>query len=341
MRRRRLTLIAIAVLLVLAGLYTAGWFYARDVVLAELDRQMAAADRQGITVERFEPRVTGFPFSMGVEADAVQVSHDTGLSWNGTGLDGWVSVFAPTTARIDMTAPQEFTFRPVAGGPPITVSIAGARGFATTDFDGSLERAQIDVDDIVFDALGVPEMRVSALRANAVQGVDDTAPEALGADILLQDVAVTPSPLPQLGTEIDAILADIIVIGPLPRDPNRQELAAWRDAGGRLRIESAGLDWGDVDIRISGDLVLDENLQPEGTLEVVLHGHSQLLAAAVDAGLVGSAEAGVASFGLSALSSPGEDGRMQVRAPLSIAHQEVRLGGIPLPLRLPAIQWPR
>ena len=341
MRRRRRTTIALSVLLVLVGLYTGGWFYARSMVLAELDRQVAALGAQGITVEQLEPRVTGFPFSMGVEADAVQMSHDAGLSWTGTGLDGWVSVFAPTTARIDMSAPQEFTVRPVAGGPAITVSIAGARGFATAGFDGALERAQLDVDDIVFDALGAPEMRVTALRANAVQGVDDTAPDAFGADILLQDVALTPSPLPQLGTQIDAILADVIVIGPLPREPNRQELAAWRDAGGRLRIESAGLDWGEVHIRVSGDLVLDENLQPEGTLEVVLNGHSQLLAAAVDAGLVGSAEAGMASFGLSALSSPGEDGRMVVRAPLSIAHQEVRLGGLPLPLRLPAIQWPR
>ena len=338
---RRFLIITAAIVLVLLGLYSVAWFYASSVVQAEIQRQLTVADAQGVTIERLDPRITGFPFSFGVVADDVALTHASGLSWSGGTIDGRVSIFAPTTVRIDIPTPQDFRLDPVAGGPPVTVVVGAARGFATATLDQTLDRARLDVDDVALSAPGLPAMQMAALRANVQSGTADDGAPALGIDVVAQSIGLDPSPVPGLGALIDSVFADLVVVGPVPTQVNARQLAAWRDADGLLRIETAGFSWGEVSLRVTGDLMLNEDLQPEGTLTVTIRGHGRLIDAAIDAGLIGAAEAGLASFGLAALARPDENGVLQIQAPLTVRNRAIQVGGVPLPIRLPPIAWPR
>ena len=338
---RRFALITTVVLLIVAGLYTAGWYWARDIVTLELERRVALAEAEGAEVDLQTPQVVGFPFGLRVETGGVSLRHPRGWDWTAADLRAGVSIFSPTTARLGTEVPQVVRISPPgSAGAAVLLTIGRTDGEATVTFDRRLDTARLDLDQVTVAAPAAPELEIAAIRATAEQSASGAEIAALGVDLVMQTITATPNPLPGLDSTIQSIVADVIVIGPPPRSPRARDLAAWRDAGGILRIETAGIYWDEVIIRVAGDLVLDEALQPRGTLEVVVEGHEALLAAAVQAGLMGRYEAGAFGFALATLAQPGESGAVQIRAPLTIRDQSLQVGAIPLPVSLPRIDWP-
>jgi hypothetical protein len=103
---------------------------------------------------------------------------------------------------------------------------------------------------------------------------------------------------------------------------------------GRLRPETIWLRpseivWGDLRLRASGRLEVDENGVPDGTIDLEARNWRKLLQAAVEAGAVPQDAAGAIETGLGLLSSLTSDGR-SLEAPLRFSDGTVFLGPIPL-----------
>ncbi|MCH2393257.1 DUF2125 domain-containing protein [Oceanibaculum sp.] len=128
------------------------------------------------------------------------------------------------------------------------------------------------------------------------------------------------------------------LMGALPTPPDRTRLAAWRDAGGTLEIESLSLDWAPLSLDASGTLALDPALQPVGALSATLSGHGPLLQRLVAMGWVRPQDASIAAVAFGLLEKPGSDGRPTLNAPVTVQDGFLYIG----PARLapvPRIAW--
>ncbi|TIX37810.1 MAG: DUF2125 domain-containing protein, partial [Mesorhizobium sp.] len=74
-QRRRLLWLA-AFILVLFGIYSAGWFYLADLVESATDKAVADLDDNGIKAECANLAVRGYPFSFTLSCDSLAYEDD-------------------------------------------------------------------------------------------------------------------------------------------------------------------------------------------------------------------------------------------------------------------------
>lgn len=160
--------------------------------------------------------------------------------------------------------------------------------------------------------------------------------EALSAEALLSRVTL-PAGLPSLGPGIETVSLSLSVKGALAgKGALKQNLAAWRDDGGTVEVQSAEIDWGPLSAKAAGTLALDGQMQPVGALTATIKGYG----AAVDALVAGNAmrpgDATLAKFAMSALAKPGADGKPRLEAPLTLQNGYLFLGPAKI-ARLPEV----
>jgi hypothetical protein len=96
-----------------------------------------------------------------------------------------------------------------------------------------------------------------------------------------------------------------------------------------VSIETAELRWGDLALRAAGSLTADAAGHAEGRLDVRAENWRAMLAAMVQAGLIGRDTAGALEFGLGLLSRE-RGGRSVIEVPLSFGSGVMRLGPVPI-----------
>lgn len=67
---RRITWFAVFIA-ILFGAYSAGWYYLADRLVARANAEIAAANRDGVTVECDNPAARGYPFRLGIYCDRI------------------------------------------------------------------------------------------------------------------------------------------------------------------------------------------------------------------------------------------------------------------------------
>lgn len=73
-RRSRLPVILLGIVVVVAAVWTGGWFFARARVATEMDLRLAALADRGIEIACPERSIAGFPFRFEITCDAPDVS---------------------------------------------------------------------------------------------------------------------------------------------------------------------------------------------------------------------------------------------------------------------------
>ena len=115
-------------------------------------------------------------------------------------------------------------------------------------------------------------------------------------------------------------------------------LAAWRDAGGTVKLDNLELRWGGLGATATGTLALDRELQPIGGFSGAIEGYDRVLQALVVAGRLPAGDAGLAQLALTLLAKAGPDGRPQIATSFTIQNGQMFLG----PARLgpaPRLAW--
>jgi hypothetical protein len=339
-RRSRLGLvIAVLLLLVGCGAYTASWFVVAGKLEEGLTEWAQSARAQKLEVSWRSLRVGGFPLSFHIELS------DAALR------DGASTPPAELHAPLLSGSTRPWNFRAWRLAAPSGLSAAA--GPATEPVAKLTARAASGAVVVAGEGgatvwLDLAEARAEAGQQIAARTADfwlilpPHPPEthierygALAADLHGVNLPQLPAPFVN---PVDEIAFGVDVKGAIPTAPPRQAAAAWRDSGGTMELDRLLLRWGRIAITGSGTLALDRDLQPIGGFSGAVEGYEDLMAALVAAGRMRPGDARLARVALAMLAKAGPDGRPQIATSFTIQNGEMFLG----PAKLgpaPKINW--
>jgi hypothetical protein len=330
---------AVGCLLVVAS-YTGLWYLEASQVRDGIARFIAARATHGMTIRSEKLEIGGFPFTLDADFGRVMVD----------GLPYAKPVHAEAPSLLLRARPwQPGNWRIVAeNGLIVTVPENEGQSFRATAGDAR-GRAQVESDGLVIGidchniTLGSPGSAPAAHHASLRLTVPDKPPEddttpSLTFDLVV-DRAVLPNGLesPQAGLP-DRLSIEGVVEGPVPEEPLVPALTEWRERGGSIELHQIVLRWGAVDLDGDGTLTLDTNLQPAASFTGRIRGWGALLDDLVQAGALTASEANYDRLGFGLLTRTAEDGKSELRAPITLQNTQVYLGKAKV-AKVPPIVW--
>jgi hypothetical protein len=155
----------------------------------------------------------------------------------------------------------------------------------------------------------------------------------------LRGLALPPGTRLLTENAVETLSFDATIKGAMPLAPLRDALAAWRDAGGVVELNSFAFAQGPLGVSGTATLALDAALQPEGAGTITTVGLSEALEILIKDGLIPDDRALIARTTAKALEKPGPDGKLQATVGLSVQNRTVSFGPVPL-FALQPIAWP-
>lgn len=338
--RRILTLVA-AVAVV--G-YVAYWFFVAQGVREGAERWVADARERGETVTYTDMDVGGFPLTVDLTLDAPRyagMQSGAVWDWRGDGIEASARLGAMRHVDLTFEGTHSLSITPAGAPEAIEVHWPGpATGSLVAGANGRIVEGAFSSTDVTVD--GLPEGRLEAgrlrLAASQPEPGEGDGPPTLLVDVTLDDISLPESAEPLLGRAIEQITIAADMTHPPAWGDERFDPAAWRAAGGKLMVRDVRVVWGGVEGAVSGELALDDRLQPAGELSLALSNYREAIAATVEAGQIAADDAATLQGVLDIFATTREDGVRTVSAPVVVRNGGVYLG----PLRvaqLPPIDW--
>ncbi|MBB4568235.1 DUF2125 domain-containing protein [Rhizobium leucaenae] len=107
-RGKRMWLVGLGLIVILAGLYTGGWFYATTIVKTTVLKALGEQNAAGISGECSDMAFSGFPFSIGLSCAKVTVDdHVKGVSASFDNLNASAPVYQPNHVGWRLKSPAE------------------------------------------------------------------------------------------------------------------------------------------------------------------------------------------------------------------------------------------
>ena len=345
---RRLSFACLALLALVAAGGSAAWYTFAGIVEANVDVWAARQRSRGLELGFDTVAVSGYPtvWNVALSQPRAAAASAQPVPWRWRGPDMIVGYAAWDPLSFSINAGGDHSL--VLGLPHGDAAIAVAASSAIADIqigaDGVFDSLEMRVTGLTVDSPDLPLGLAAGAAALSARRHDlaGAAADAPSATVMFdgRSVALPPALDGPLGRDIAQLIAEADVLGVIPSGPADVAMAAWRDAGGRLQVRALSLHWGPVEIKAQGVLVLDNRLQPRGTINAQVRGLIDAVAAFELAGAIDAGEAAAARLLFTALSRPGEDGGSVIVLPIVIADQRVALGPLPL-MRFPPIRWAR
>jgi hypothetical protein len=346
-RSRRLLIVALAILAVLAVAHTALWMIATARLQDELAGWQMRRRAAGWTAAAGQPVRAGWPFAAAVRlADPVLAGGDKdvpgGLSWHAGEAELAIALLRPDVLRVRLSGQQR-----------LRLSTLPEFGFAADRFEltiplnaSSADRGPLDLAATGLQvALSTGALDIAAIALHA-----DTWPAAppgqaaLAVTCTAETINLPPlrhaRPWP-IGSHIAAASFEAALTGPWPGAGDvALRAASWRDAGGKLEVRRLALAWGALGLSASATAALDEQMQPMGAATARVQGYDAALHALVSSGVLGTRVAQAIGGVLGLLARPAEQGGApQVEVPITLDNRTLSLGPFPL-VRLREWVWP-
>jgi hypothetical protein len=345
-RSRRFIAIVLVPLALLVALYVGAWFHTAGRVREALQNWAEARRVEGFTVGWDSYAISGFPFAVrvtiekpvfgktdaapGYEARAPLLVGEAKpwalRHWRITAAEGARLEVEPGTARAAVTVQAT----------KVDVTVAPREDDAASSRPASAVGIAADgltVDGDVHVAVGHAEAQTALPSGGGASHLETWFSASLSLEKITLPAAVHP-----LGDTVERIAARLSVKGAIPGGPRRAALAAWRQDGGTLEIESVDLGWGKLAVAASGTLALDEALQPEGALSATISGYGEIIDALAGSGAMKAGDAALAKLALGLLAKPGPGGLSQITAPVSLQRGRLFIGPARI-ARLPNFTW--
>ncbi len=338
-------ILVIVVITVAAG----GWLVAARAVERALEQWAQERRSEGFEVSWDNLDITGFPIRLNGRLQGARMASGGSIQSGAAGIQQWswlppdltLRFFPLAPNRVDITAPGAHQFQFVVDDQ--SQSLGADTDTATARVRLNL-RGRIEAVSALVSGLEIddPEraLRLTAASATVVVEQLESADEpAFQGGFSLSGVELPATLAGPLGARLTTLAAQATWFGDLPSGNMEQAMTRWRDTGGRLEITSASMIWGPIRAAASGQLTLDNALQPQGALESEIRGMDNAITAFESAGFIDGGGAALARIAIAALSrTPADGGGPVVRLPLTIQQRQVSLGPLPL-TTLPLIRW--
>lgn len=321
----------IAGMLVAAAAYSGFWFYAAAQIKTQLGVLAASAKANKIDLTWQAAEVGGYPFRFRVRLTGLHVKA-------AAGIDAAAPRFVASAQPGDL-ANWRFGIpggldAAVAGAVSAKLSAKSATGAISLHPDGG-STVWLTLDKSTADT-GIASLgTVSFDQAITWLILPAQSPKAatdpyLSVAAELRGVIVQMPP-PPFSNHLDDVALGVAVLGPVPAGSLSDAVSGWRGAGGTLKLDHGEIAWDKLDITGHGNVSLDSDLQPSGSLTLDVAGYDQLLTALSVAGLVAEKDVTPLKLGL-AMIGPA------ISTFVTVKDGEVFLGPLNLG-KAPKIEW--
>jgi hypothetical protein len=331
-----------ALLLVVAVLWTAGWFYIRDRATREMDGWLAREAAAGRAWTCADRSISGYPFRLELRCASLTLARQDGRFTLGP-ITALVQIYQPRHGLLQAAGP----FHVEQGGLTGDVTWKSLEGSFHGASDGFV-RASLVVDapkGSVKGAMPAPiDFDVKHLELHArptpgrfdSDGAVDVSLRVAQAAVPMLDAFVGAAAPADLALDASVNRATTFRTGPVP-----QELEAWRQAGGSLDLALLSIAKGDRRLQAHGTLDLDESHRIAGQLDLRAAGLESLVGqvmgqrfgaerGALIGNLVGQLLAGGRRQQPQPEAAPG-DAPLKALPPLRLADGRLTLGPFPIP----------
>jgi hypothetical protein len=281
--RFRWVALPLVAVVILAGLWTAFWFYAASTAETTLTRWREQESKLGRVYTCGSQTTGGYPFRIEVRCTDAAVemrAFQPTLMISAKGLLVMAQVYDPTLLVGEVTGPLIVT---EAGARESLVATWQLAQISVRGRPNAPERLSITADDLRLDR--GPESGGGRLAAANHMELHARVSPSSTAENLLADLVVRLSgaTAPGAGTlavqpldaEVTAVLRGLKSFAPKPLPVMLREL---QEAGGRLDVSRARAQQGETIAQATGSLGLSPNRRLDGTMAVTIAGFDKLMA---------------------------------------------------------------
>lgn len=333
MRRGVRIMLPSALLIAVIAGHTALWVSATDHLKSGFAAWVAQRRAAGWQIEAGSPARGGWPLAATLTIPDLSLSAGPAdapgrIAWRADRVVLSLSVRHPDLLGIDVDGTQTARVLP-----------APAQSFTADQFhiDAALGRISSGpVASIVVRALRGEALTIGLLSGQVSTGTDPAVTTSVEA------IDLPTSDAGPFGRRISSLAIDATLHGGLPRPGTLTEsAAAWRDGGGSVEVTHFALGWGPLGVSATGQVALDDRLQPIGTADLHVVGYAKALEA-LAAQRVITNDAALAATAVATLLAhvPQDGGAPEVEMPLTLRGGKLLMGRTPL-LKVPEVRWPQ
>jgi hypothetical protein len=338
---RRVLILLLAVIVVLAVAHTLLWRWAVQRMESEFANWVTEERAQGWTVTSGEPLAGGWPLAAQLTVPSLSITGGAadipgGLAWRADCVVVGVALAHPRLLTMDVNGTQRLRF---SVAPQVSGVADRFRVTIPLDPGAPPRAANLDATNL---HLGPSSegLTIALLggRAEVNPGATKNQP-AVTVSASAEDIALPPGDASALGPRLASVALQAALDGPLPSTPGLvARAAAWRDGGGALEIRQLTAGWGPLGVNGRATLALDGHLQPTGTASAQFLGYAEALDALAANHAISTHAAQAAKAVLGLMARPDGE-RSEVEVPLTLKDRTLSVGQIPL-AHLPGLVWP-
>jgi hypothetical protein len=335
-RRRWPVFVPLAIVIVLAGIWSVIWYSAARVAEDGIARWIDQEGRNGRVYTCASRKLSGYPFRIEVRCtEPVADIKSASLILKAKELLAVAQVYQPNLIIGEITGPLTIG---APDQPPIAIS-EWTLAQASLRLNPMPVRVSIVLDGAKFNqpppnaGQSAPPQTIATadhiemhVRLNPASSPDNTVLDLIASVKNAAAPSVGALAAKPVDADVTALLHGVNDFRPKPLPVRLRE---WQAAGGRLEITNIRIRQGDAVAVAKGDLGLSPNGRLEGTLGVTLAGFDQFLQAML--GSQGKNTGLLAVAGLSLLGKPADlEGKRAIAVPLRFKDGAVSFGPIPL-----------
>jgi hypothetical protein len=323
--------VGIAALATIAG-YSLWWRWMAGSMVDGVERWAELRNKSGWAVETGTVTTSGFPGAVRLTLPSPSLRDVSGNAWRGPPVVATVSPFSPGHAQLAAPGTHQVA---LAGLPAIEVTAGQVNADLAFDF-ASVERLSFDLDQLA--AAGTTLTHVEGtLQRLATGSAPHTTPTWSG-DLALDGLALANGPQLVLGRQVTSLRLKAQLLGSIGPGALAQALAAWRDDGGTVKIDTLAVEWPPLGLSGNGTLALDRDMQPMLASSCAIRGLFDAIDGLVRSGAVKTQDARVVKLVLGLMVKPGATGVPEVTVPVTVENRTLYVGPAAL-LKLPTLEW--
>lgn len=329
-----------------AAAYTGYWFLAaeqiEDQIAAWADDQRA----QGVSVQTGQTRISGFPLRFEVDMADPEIDDPTsGWGWRGRALTALVRPWNFSEVTFHLNGVNTVRYFDGHEWRSIECAIKDGIAYLTLDGEREISDVALDLTGLEVDGIGSKgPTRIERLRAHGAtpnKHEQASASEIVNAAFDAEGISLPAGFGEELGESIEFLKLNASLTGPVPHDEDPQmALAAWRDGGGTLELNSFRVRWGPLGIETNGTIALDGEMRPIGALTADIIGYGDVIDALIMSNMIPLGDAFLAKVAFNMLAEKPEDGPPVLRSvPVTVQNGGLFVGPVAV-AKVPPIEIP-
>ena len=316
----------------LALLFYSGYWWRLSREAPEVVEEIAHKwGERGVETDYLGVDVSGYPYRLqvGLNGVTIQSLHSlyqsrlkmpvvkfTAHPWN---LSHWVGI-ARIPFQLEIRIPET----------EVGVEVERGRTSIVLGENQRAERFSLQLDKVTFQSMsGKAYGQLDQLQVHLREIPDPKIAHGIG--LLMENLVVGSLANIEQPIEVDGLIMEAKLFGPIPVKWDVPSLNSWRTGGGVLELERLHVSWLGVDLELSGTVALDDLLRPIGAGTAIVEGYGQVLASMNRGGLIGRAVTIGATLALDLLSTTSQEtGQKFVQAPVTLQDGVLSVGPVAL-----------